>query len=169
MCSHVPSKYRRASPTRASRWSGTLATTATSVGVNGRRQMRTNWCLPFCGPMNPPRGTARTGQGLPASGGLIEKIYEIDPLTGPKCHGPMAVIAFIEAEDVIEKILQRRTSPQTPRSMGAHAQACLRLPVAFATQTGARRTSCHEPRNRNREMPPGGWTPPFFAQKAVSQ
>ena len=33
------------------------------------------------------------------------------------------VIAFIEAEDVIEKILQRRTSPQTPRPMGAHAQA----------------------------------------------
>ena len=40
----------------------------------------------------------------------------------------MAVIAFIEAEDVIEKILQRRTSPQTPRSMGSHAQACLRAP-----------------------------------------
>jgi hypothetical protein len=37
---------------------------------------------------------------------LIQKIYEIDPLTCPKCHGPMAVIAFIEAEDVIEKILK---------------------------------------------------------------
>jgi hypothetical protein len=31
---------------------------------------------------------------------------EIDPLTCPKCQEPMAVIAFIEAEDVIEKILK---------------------------------------------------------------
>jgi hypothetical protein len=37
---------------------------------------------------------------------LMQKIYEIDPLTCPKCHGPTAVIAFIEAEDVIEKILK---------------------------------------------------------------
>ena len=37
---------------------------------------------------------------------LIQKIYEIDPLTCPKCQGPMAVIAFIEAEDVIKKILK---------------------------------------------------------------
>jgi hypothetical protein len=37
---------------------------------------------------------------------LIQKIYEINPLTCPKCHGPMAIIAFIEAEDVIEKILK---------------------------------------------------------------
>jgi len=50
-------------PTRENRWSDTMATTATSVGVNGRRQMRTDWCLPSCSPMNHPRGTARTGQG----------------------------------------------------------------------------------------------------------
>ncbi len=37
---------------------------------------------------------------------LIQKIYEVDPLTCPKCHGPMAIISFIEAEDVIEKILK---------------------------------------------------------------
>jgi len=37
---------------------------------------------------------------------LIQKIYEVDPLTCPKCHGPMGIIAFIEAEDVIEKILK---------------------------------------------------------------
>ena len=37
---------------------------------------------------------------------LIQKIYEVDPLTSPRCQGPMAVIAFIEAEDVMEKILK---------------------------------------------------------------
>ena len=37
---------------------------------------------------------------------LIQKIYEVDPLTCPRCHGPMAIISFIEAEDVIEKILK---------------------------------------------------------------
>jgi hypothetical protein len=108
-------------PTRENKWFDTMATTATSVGVNGRRQMRTDWCLPSCSPMNHPRGTARTGQGLPASGGLIQKIYEIDPLTCPKCHGPMAVIAFIEAEDVIEKILKHLGLWElTPRPVCVH-------------------------------------------------
>jgi hypothetical protein len=37
---------------------------------------------------------------------LIQKIYEVDPLTCPKCHGPMRVISFIEDEDVIKKILK---------------------------------------------------------------
>ncbi|MBP1697190.1 MAG: transposase family protein [Deltaproteobacteria bacterium] len=31
---------------------------------------------------------------------------EVDPFTCPKCQGPMAVFAFIEAEDVIKKILK---------------------------------------------------------------
>ena len=37
---------------------------------------------------------------------LIQKIYEIDPLTCPKCQGPMRIIAFIEDEEVIKKILK---------------------------------------------------------------
>jgi len=37
---------------------------------------------------------------------LIQKIYEVDPLTCPKCHGPMRVISFIEDQDVIKKILK---------------------------------------------------------------
>ncbi len=37
---------------------------------------------------------------------LIQKIYEVDPLEGPKCAGPMRVIAFIEAPDLIKKILK---------------------------------------------------------------
>jgi hypothetical protein len=52
---------------------------------------------------------------------LIQKIYEIDPLTCPKCRGPMAVIAFIEAEDVREKILKHlglwELTPRPPPRM----------------------------------------------------
>ncbi|EMS77964.1 IS91 family transposase [Desulfotignum phosphitoxidans] len=37
---------------------------------------------------------------------LIRKIYEVDPLVCPKCHGEMKIISFIEEFDVIEKILR---------------------------------------------------------------
>jgi len=37
---------------------------------------------------------------------LIQKIYEVDPLTCPKCAGRMKVISVIEDEDVIKKILR---------------------------------------------------------------
>jgi hypothetical protein len=36
---------------------------------------------------------------------LIQKVYEIDPLICPKCGGVMKIIAFIEEEEVIYKIL----------------------------------------------------------------
>ena len=31
---------------------------------------------------------------------LIQKIYEVDPLTSPKCSGEMKVISIIEDEEV---------------------------------------------------------------------
>jgi len=37
---------------------------------------------------------------------LIQKIYEVDPLTCRKYQGRMKIIAFIEDEEVIEKILK---------------------------------------------------------------
>ena len=33
---------------------------------------------------------------------LIQKIYEVDPLTCPKCQGWMKILAFIEAAEVRE-------------------------------------------------------------------
>ncbi|MBN2034778.1 MAG: hypothetical protein JW836_16035 [Deltaproteobacteria bacterium] len=53
---------------------------------------------------------------------LIQNIYEMVPLTCPKCSGTMKVISVIEDQDVIKKILQRRTSPQTPGIMGSESQ-----------------------------------------------
>ncbi|MBI5909506.1 MAG: transposase [Betaproteobacteria bacterium] len=35
---------------------------------------------------------------------LIHKVYDVDPLQCPKCHGPMRVIALIEDETVIRRI-----------------------------------------------------------------
>jgi len=37
---------------------------------------------------------------------LIQKIYEVDPLTCPKCQGRMRILAFIEDDQVIKKILK---------------------------------------------------------------
>jgi len=34
---------------------------------------------------------------------LIQKIYEVDPLTCPKCQGQMRIISFIEDQEVIKK------------------------------------------------------------------
>ena len=53
---------------------------------------------------------------------LIKHVYEVDPLVCPRCAGPLRLIAFIEQREVIDLPV-----PGT----------CLRLPVAFATQTGA--------------------------------
>ncbi len=37
---------------------------------------------------------------------LIQKVYNVDPLLCPKCLGSMKIIAFIEDEEVISKILK---------------------------------------------------------------
>ena len=37
---------------------------------------------------------------------LIHKIYEVNPLTCPKCTGSMRILCFIEDELLIEKILK---------------------------------------------------------------
>ena len=37
---------------------------------------------------------------------LIQKIYEVDPLTCPKCQGVMRIISFIEDQGVIKAILK---------------------------------------------------------------
>ena len=68
--------------------------------------MRTDWSPASCRPRNQPKSTARTGQDLPATGGLIQKIYELDPLTCPKCQGKMRITAFIEDPEIVKKIIK---------------------------------------------------------------
>jgi hypothetical protein len=37
---------------------------------------------------------------------LIQKIYEVDPLTCPKCSGKMKILSFIEDLEVVKKVLK---------------------------------------------------------------
>jgi hypothetical protein len=52
---------------------------------------------------------------------LIQKIYEVDPLTCPKCSAKMKVISVIEDQDVIKKILKHlglwEVKPRPPPRM----------------------------------------------------
>jgi hypothetical protein len=57
----------------------------------------------------------------------IQDIYEIDPLLCPKCQGPMKVIALIEDQAIIKKILIHLGSWETrhhdsPQLENAHIQ-----------------------------------------------
>ena len=77
-------------------------------GGKRKRQNQDEWipCIPSALP--------RTGLGSEGSfkeyrknwARLIQKIYEIDPLTYPRCQGQMRIIAFIEDKEVIQKILR---------------------------------------------------------------
>jgi hypothetical protein len=57
---------------------------------------------------------------------LIKRIYEVDPLSCPKCGGEMKVVAFIEPPqaDLIEKIMRHcgLCQPSTPRPPPVDAQ-----------------------------------------------
>ena len=57
---------------------------------------------------------------------LIQKIYEVDPLLCPKCSGTMRVIAFIEDEEAIRKILKHLNLWDTKQKPPprAHAPPC---------------------------------------------
>ena len=44
---------------------------------------------------------------------LIQKIYEVDPLTCPKCNDEMKIIAFIEQPLIIKKILKHLNLRET--------------------------------------------------------
>jgi hypothetical protein len=92
MCSHVPNKGEQ-----MVRYYGYYSNIC-----RGQRKKANEdgWMPSILQPDEPSKGYRKTWARL------RQKIYEIDPLTCPKCQGPMAVIAFIEAEDVIEKILK---------------------------------------------------------------
>jgi hypothetical protein len=49
---------------------------------------------------------------------MIQKIYEVDPLICPKCNGAMRILAFIEDQEVIRKILHHlglwKRTPRAP-------------------------------------------------------
>ena len=64
---------------------------------------------------------------------MIQKIYEVDPLTCPKCQGSMRVIAFIEHEDVIKKILKHLGLWEVKRNPSPRANGPPLIPDLYPT------------------------------------
>ena len=92
--------------TRVNRWSDTIAIIVMFHEASDKKKIRTTSYLISWTLAAHQRNTEKTGPGLSASGGLIQKIYEVDPLTCPKCHGKMKILSFIEDEEIIKKILK---------------------------------------------------------------
>ena len=107
MCSHVPNKGEQ-----MVRYYGYYS----NVCRGQRKKANKDGLVPcILQPDEPSKGYRKNWARL------IQKIYEIDPLTCPKCHGPMAIIAFIEGEEVIKKILKHlglwELTPRPPPRM----------------------------------------------------
>jgi hypothetical protein len=92
MCSHVPNKGEQ-----MVRYYGYYS----SVSRGKRKSHDQDDLIPS---ILEPEGSSREYRKNWAR--LIQKIYEVDPLTCPRCQGRMRIIAFIEDDEVIKKILK---------------------------------------------------------------
>ena len=63
----------------------------------------------------------------------IQKIYEVDPLTCPKCQGSIRAISLIEHEDVIKKILKHLGLWEVKRKPSPRANAPPLIPDSYET------------------------------------
>jgi hypothetical protein len=45
---------------------------------------------------------------------MIRKVYEVDPLTCPRCGGAMRVVAFLTEHDVVDRIIEYLKLPLSP-------------------------------------------------------
>ena len=69
---------------------------------------------------------------------LLRRIHEVDPLTCPRCAGPMRIVAFITERDVIDRILQHlRRKPEPQREHARAPPTAARSRAAAAIQPGA--------------------------------
>jgi hypothetical protein len=92
MCSHVPNKGEQ-----MVRYYGFYS----NVSRGKRKKQNQDGMIPS---ILEPDGSLREYRKNWAR--LIQKIYETDPLTCPKCQGQMRIISFIEDEEVIKKTLK---------------------------------------------------------------
>lgn len=91
ICSHVPNKGRA---------DGSLLRLLSNVSRGKRMIQDKDDAIPS---ILEPDGSSREFKKNWAR--LIQKIYEVDSLTCLKCQGRMRILAFIEDEEVIKKIL----------------------------------------------------------------
>jgi hypothetical protein len=100
MCSHVPNKGEQ-----MVRYYGYYS----NVSRGKRKKVESDERIPsILEPVEGPdfRGDVSSEEYRRNWARLIQKIYEVDPLTCPKCSGKMKVISVIDDEDVIKKILK---------------------------------------------------------------
>ena len=96
------------SPTRESKWSGTMASTVTYPGASGKKRDSDEFIPSILEPVEDPyfSGEESSKDYKRNWARLIQKIYEVDPLTCFRCSGKMKIISVIEDEEVIKKILK---------------------------------------------------------------
>ena len=92
MCSHVPNKGEQ-----MVRYYGYYS----NVSRGKRKKIDQDGLTPS---IMEPDGSSREHKRNWAR--LIQKIYEVDPLTCPKCASRMRVISVIEQPEIIKKILK---------------------------------------------------------------
>jgi len=92
MCSHVPKKGEQ-----MVRYYGYYS----NVSRGKRKKQNEDESIPYI--LEPEQSSKESKKNWAR---LIQKIYEIDPLTCPKCSSQMRVISVIDDEDVIKKILK---------------------------------------------------------------
>ena len=92
MCSHVPNKGEQ-----MVRYYGYYS----NVSRGKRKKMDSDELIPS---ILEPDASSKDNKRNWAR--LLQKIYEVDPLTCPKCFGKMKIISVIEDEEVIKKILK---------------------------------------------------------------
>ena len=92
MCSHVPNKGEQ-----MARYYGYYS----NVARGKRKKLKTDEKIPCIQEPDPAGNIMRRNWAR-----MIQRIYEVDPLTCLKCSGEMRVIAFIENPHVIKKILK---------------------------------------------------------------
>ena len=118
MCSHVPNKGEQ-----MVRYYGFYS----NVSPSKRKKQDQDGMIPsILEPVEDPdfSGDGSSKEHRKNWARLVQKIYEVDPLTCPKCQGRMRILAFIEDEDVIKKILKHlgmwaiKARPPPKRAIG---------------------------------------------------
>ncbi|HMG60546.1 MAG TPA: transposase [Burkholderiales bacterium] len=93
LCRHIPERFEH-----LVRYVGWYSTR-----VRGERARKT---VPGAAVQAPEDGQVIAARARSAWARLIYKVYEVDPLECPQCGAPMQVIALIDDDEVIRRILE---------------------------------------------------------------
>lgn len=83
---------------------------------------------------------------------LLARIYELRPLTCPRCHSEMRLIAFLTEPPSIRTILAHLGEPTTPPVLAPRARAPPELDAGFAFEFDQSRTG-----DRTQPLPDPGY------------